>query len=66
MPLKPTKTIVQTEQIDGRADELTSVEIMKQINNPNKYVLYVHRGGITVVRISNLTEEQIDCKGLIG
>lgn len=59
MPLKPTKTIVETEQIDGRADKYTQVEIQKQIGTIDKYVLYVHQNGQTVVRISNLTKEQI-------
>jgi len=55
---------VEIDIIDVIADESLQVEIQKQIGWEHRYVLYVHEKGQTIIRIGNLTEDQIKVHGL--
>jgi len=69
MPTPITRNIKQIsfDPIDMIAKPKMQVRIQKQIGFIDKYVLYVDdEEGQTFIRIGYLTDDQIDCSGLIG
>lgn len=48
------------ETLDLIADETIQVELQHETGFPNRFKLYVHREGRTIVRICKLKAEQIN------
>ena len=45
--------------VDMGANDQTVVEIQNELGWPNRFKLYVHQGGRTIVRVCKLQEQQI-------
>ncbi len=52
---------IHNDQIDliAQPDTQIEIDIQSEVGVPNKFKLYVHVDGVTVLRICKLTKEQI-------